>query len=55
MDFVPKIKIEMVMEKDVMPNAIKMIHDNKATGQISDGKIIILPVEDMIHIRNGKK
>jgi len=54
-DFVPKIKIEVVMEAELVPNAIKVIQENAATGQIGDGKIFILPVEDVIRIRTGEK
>jgi len=54
-DFVPKIKIEVVMEAELVPNAIKVIQEKAATGQIGDGKIFILPIEDVIRIRTGEK
>ena len=54
-DFVPKIKIEVVMEESLVPNAIDVILAKAATGQIGDGKIFILPVEDVIRIRTGEK
>jgi nitrogen regulatory protein PII len=54
-DFVPKIKIEVVMEAELVPNSIKVIQEKASTGQIGDGKIFILPVEDVIRIRTGEK
>jgi nitrogen regulatory protein P-II 1 len=54
-DFVPKIKIEVVMDAELVPNAIKVIQEKAATGQIGDGKIFILPVEEVIRIRTGEK
>jgi nitrogen regulatory protein PII len=54
-DFVPKIKIEIVMDAGLVPNAIKVIQEKATTGQIGDGKIFILPVEDVIRIRTGEK
>ena len=54
-DFVPKIKIEVVMEESLVPNAVDVILEKAATGQIGDGKIFILPVEEVIRIRTGEK
>lgn len=54
MDFVPKIKIEVVLESDLLPEAIRVIMKNARTGQIGDGKIFILPVEEVIRIRTGE-
>lgn len=54
-DFVPKIKIEVVIEKEMVPEAVKVIQEKAATGQIGDGKIFILPIEEVIRIRTGEK
>ncbi len=54
-DFVPKIKIEVVMEVELVPHAVKVIQEKASTGQIGDGKIFIIPVEDVIRIRTGEK
>jgi nitrogen regulatory protein PII len=54
-DFVPKIKIEIVMEDKLVPEACKIIREKALTGQIGDGKIFILPVEEVIRIRTGEK
>ncbi len=53
-DFVSKIKIEVVMEQNLVPEAIKVIAENARTGQIGDGKIFIYPVEEVIRIRTGE-
>jgi nitrogen regulatory protein P-II 1 len=53
-DFVAKTKIEVVMEDELVPEAIKVILDKARTGQIGDGKIFILPVENAIRIRTGE-
>ena len=53
-DFVSKIKIEVVMEDALVPEAVKTILEKAHTGQIGDGKIFILPVEDAIRIRTGE-
>ena len=53
-DFVSKIKIEVIMESDMIPEAVKIIQEKARTGQIGDGKIFILPVEEVIRIRTGE-
>ena len=53
-DFVPKIKIEVVMDSDLVPEALRIIQETARTGQIGDGKIFIVPVEEVIRIRTGE-
>ena len=53
-DFVSKIKIEVVMEASLVPEAIKVIQERARTGQIGDGKIFVTPVEEVIRIRTGE-
>ena len=53
-DFVSKIKIEVVMESGLVSEAVKTIQEKAHTGQIGDGKIFILPVDDVIRIRTGE-
>ena len=53
-DFVSKIKIEVVMESELVPEAINIILEKAKTGQIGDGKIFILPVEEVVRIRTGE-
>ena len=53
-DFVSKIKIEVVMESDLVPEAVNVIQVNARTGEIGDGKIFVIPVEEAIRIRTGE-
>lgn len=53
-DFVAKVKIEVVVDDDVMPQAVEAVQKAALTGKIGDGKIFILPVEDVIRIRTGE-
>ncbi len=53
-DFVSKIKIEVILESDLVPEALKIIQEKARTGQIGDGKIFIIPVEEVIRIRTGE-
>jgi nitrogen regulatory protein P-II 1 len=54
-DFASKIKLEVVMESELVPEAVETIREKAGTGQIGDGKIFILPVEEVIRIRTGEK
>jgi nitrogen regulatory protein P-II 1 len=53
-DFVSKIKIEVVLDSDLVPEAVKIIQEKARTGEIGDGKIFIVPVEEVIRIRTGE-
>jgi len=54
-DFIPKIKIEIVVKEDMVEEVIKTITQSARTGKIGDGKIFILPVEKVIRIRTGEE
>ena len=54
-DFLPKIKIEVVVPKDMVPRVLEAIKENAYTGQIGDGKIFVLPVERALRIRTGEE
>ena len=53
-DFVSKIKIEVVLEDELVSDAVRVIQEKAKTGQIGDGKIFILAVENAIRIRTGE-
>ncbi len=53
-DFVPKIKIEIVVPDDLVHAAIEAIMEAARTGHVGDGKIFILPVDEAIRIRTGE-
>ena len=54
-DFLPKMKIEVVVASDMVPRVIETIKEQAYTGEIGDGKIFILPVEKAIRIRTGEE
>ena len=54
-DFLPKVKIEVVCEDDVVERAVEAIINAARTGRIGDGKIFISTVEEVIRIRTGEK
>jgi len=53
-DFVSKIKIEVILEDELVSDAVRVIQEKAKTGQIGDGKIFILPVDNAIRIRTGE-
>jgi len=53
-DFIPKIKIEVVVGSGLVPEVVRVIQENAKTDQIGDGKIFIIPVEEAIRIRTGE-
>ncbi|MCJ7797766.1 MAG: P-II family nitrogen regulator [Thermoleophilia bacterium] len=54
-DFVPKVKVEVVVESDLAPAVVDAITQAAQTGKIGDGKIFILPLEDVVRIRTGER
>ena len=54
-DFLPKVKIEVVVTDNMVDKTVEAIINAARTGRIGDGKIFILPVEEAIRIRTGEK
>jgi nitrogen regulatory protein P-II 1 len=54
-DFLPKIKIEIVLADDKYADAITTIIKSARTGKIGDGKIFVLPVEEAVRIRTSER
>ena len=54
-DFLPKVKIEVVLADDQVEGAIEAIINAAKTGKIGDGKIFVMPVEQAIRIRTGEE
>ena len=54
-DFLPKIKIEVVVSADMVPRVVETIKEHAHTGQIGDGKLFVLPVEKAVRIRTGEE
>ena len=54
-DFLPKVKLEIVVENDMVERAVEAIVRTARTGRIGDGKIFITAVEDVIRVRTGER
>ncbi len=54
-DFLPKVKLEIVVDDAMVEKAIDAIVRAAQTGRVGDGKILVLPVEDVIRIRTGER
>src|SRR5581483_11843315 len=54
-DFLPKVKIEVVCDEAVLERAVEAIINAARTGRIGDGKIFVSSVEDVIRIRTGER
>jgi len=54
-DFLPKIKVEIVLAEDQVDQAVESIIKAAHTGRIGDGKIFVTPVEQVIRIRTGEE
>jgi len=54
-DFLPKVKVEVVVEDVLVENVIEAITQAARTGRIGDGKIFVLPVDEAVRIRTGDR
>lgn len=54
-DFLPKVKLEIVVEDNMVDRTVNTIVEAAQSGRIGDGKIFVLPVEDVIRIRTGER
>ena len=54
-DFLPKVKIQILVPDDKVSQVVDAILQTSRTGKIGDGKIFIVPVEEVIRIRTGEK
>ena len=53
-DFLPKVKIEIVVSSETVEPALEAISKAAHTGKIGDGKIFVMPVEQVVRIRTGE-
>ena len=53
-DFIPKIKLEIIVADDILLKVIEVIEKSAKTGRIGDGKIFVTPVEAVVRIRTGE-
>ena len=54
-DFLPKVKLEIVVDDEMLDRAVEAIQTAAHTGRIGDGKIFIVPVEDVVRVRTGER
>lgn len=54
-DFLPKVKLEIIAKDEVVPLIIEAIEKSAKTGKIGDGKIFVTNVEEVIRIRTGER
>jgi nitrogen regulatory protein P-II 1 len=54
-DFIPKLKLEVVVPDDLAERTIEAICEAARSGRIGDGKIFVIPVEDAIRIRTSER
>lgn len=54
-DFLSKVKMEIVIEDDLVEKAVEAVVNASRTGKVGDGKIFVYPVENAIRIRTGEK
>lgn len=54
-DFLPKIKLEVVVSSDLVSRVVKAIQETARTGEIGDGKIFVTPVDHAVRIRTGEE
>ncbi|MCW5202257.1 P-II family nitrogen regulator [Desulfobulbus sp. US1] len=53
-DFLPKIKVEIIVETEMVDKIIDVVVEAARTGKIGDGKIFVLPVEKIVRVRTGE-
>ncbi|MBU0910430.1 MAG: P-II family nitrogen regulator [Proteobacteria bacterium] len=53
-DFIPKVKLELIVSNDQVSEIVEVIRKAALTGKIGDGKIFVLPVEEVIRVRTGE-
>jgi nitrogen regulatory protein P-II 1 len=53
-DFIPKVKLELIVDAEHVDEIVECIRQAALTGKIGDGKIFVLPVEEVIRVRTGE-
>ena len=54
-DFIPKIKMEIIVTDEIVVQVVDTIADAAKTGRIGDGKIFVTPIDEIIRIRTGER
>jgi nitrogen regulatory protein P-II 1 len=55
MDFLPKMKLEILVPDELAPHVVETIERSARTGRIGDGKIFVVPAEEVVRIRTGER
>ncbi len=54
-DFVPKVRVEIVIDDEVVDRVVQAVVDAAHTGKIGDGKVWVVPVENVVRVRTGER
>ncbi len=54
-DFVPKVKLEIVVADEIVADVLEAIEKSAKTGRIGDGKIFVTPIDEVVRIRTGER
>ena len=54
-DFLPKIKLEIIVDDDLVAQVVETVEKSARTGRIGDGKIFVTNVEEVVRIRTGER
>lgn len=54
-EFIPKVKVEIIVSEEMLETTVKTIMDSANTGRIGDGKIFISSIDEIIRIRTGER
>ncbi len=54
-DFLPKVKLEIIVKDESVASVVGAIEKSAKTGRIGDGKIFVLPIEEVVRIRTGER
>jgi len=54
-DFLPKVKLEIIVKDELVPQVVDAILKAAKTGRIGDGKIFVLPIDEVVRIRTGER
>ncbi len=53
-DFIPKVKLELIVKAEQVDEIVEVIRQAALTGKIGDGKIFVMPIEQVIRVRTGE-
>ena len=54
-DFLPKVKLEIIVKDDQVATVVAAIEKSAKTGRIGDGKIFVMPIDEVVRIRTGER